>query len=433
MAAGASIGSIYARIGADTSDLQAKLAQANTSLGRFAKDTDTFGRSASTGLGQAGATAGQVARRVSAMGTIVDQVTGSNSAGYIVVGHSALEMGRSVLEGAGAVTKLGVATQAVGVVIKGFGAGPVAGAILASLALGGAVGTVFNKFAGLGYLLQDIAHGPTKDFGDSLAKDETLFRTTVDQVEHLKTQLHLSGPEWAVNTTRTKESATQLAAMVEQITQHGRVVMQTKNVRDGYTQSFIDLGDKIRANQKILADYTAKVNETYGIVTKSDVTAKLKTTLLDLRVMQKEGIEAEQVIAAAGPAILEVIDKAKLVGVDVPLILGDMADAIKTKNNLWVGDLLRTLPGIPKEAADAAKVAGASLDEMGKRLEGSISGGFGRGIESGTNFGKQQLDAFIADVEGRPIKLRFDTSDLNNAIADALSGRARMTPGRAPA
>jgi len=68
---------------------------------------------------------------------------------------------------------------------------------------------------------------------------------------------------------------------------------------------------------------------------------------------------------------------------------------------------------------------------MGDDLAGSLSGGFGRGIQECTNAGRQALDEFMRETEGRrwQIRLEIDPADLQRQIQDAVSGITPRTGG----
>ena len=428
--AGSSIGSIYARIGADTSDFQAKLAAGMITLGKFATDAGRHGRAASSGLAIAGTAAGDVGRRLNAMAIVFDSVAGTSVSSYATIGRSALVMSRSVLEGANALMSMKTATTSVSAVVGAFGAGPVAGLVVAALAAGAAVGTFMLKVSGTSGLFA-TASGPLKDYAKALAGSEERFQSAAAQYEHMRTSLKLTGPEWDFQAVRTKENARRLAELIEAVEQHGRVITATKTVRDGYTQYYIDLGNKIRDNQQKLATYTEQVNKFYGVVTKSDVREQLKKTMVDLQVMQKEGIDAQQIIAAAGPKILEVIEQAKKMGVDVPPVLDNMAEAIKSKNDLWVGDLLRGLGTLPAAMREASAANAAELARVEAQFKSGIKGGFVDGTKEGLDSMQEQLGAAAANLKLR-IPVEFDMPDLQKLINDIVNGRIPPTTGSAP-
>jgi hypothetical protein len=423
--AGSSIGSIYARIGADTSDFQAKLAAGTISLNKFGTDAGRHGKAASTGLLMAGAAAGDVGRRLSAMAIVFDSVAGTSVSSYATIGRSALMMSRSVLEGANALMSMKTATSAVSAVVAAFGAGPVVGLVVAAAAAGAAIGTLLVKVTGTGALFT-TASGPVAEYAKALAASEERFQGVAAQYEHMRASLKLSGPEWDFQAVRTKENAKRLAELIEAVEQHGRVVNATKSVRDGYTQYYIDLGNKIRDNQQKLATYTEQVNRFYGVVTKTDIRDQLKKTMVDLQVMQKEGIDAQQIIEAAGPKILEVIEQAKKMGVDVPPVLDNMAEAIKSKNNLWVGDLLRGMGTLPAAMREASAANAAELARVEAQFKSGIKGGFVDGTKEGLDSMQEQLAAAAANLKVR-IPVEFASPDLETLIQSMIDGDRQKT------
>jgi hypothetical protein len=95
-------------------------------------------------------------------------------------------------------------------------------------------------------------------------------------------------------------------------------------------------------------------------------------------------------------------------------------------------DLFASFRGLPKEVDSSRAASAASLDRMGKDLEGSISGGFGRGAEEGVNFAKQQMDAWRAEIAANPIKVPFDIPNLRAEILAMIKGERPVTTGSAP-
>jgi hypothetical protein len=427
--AGSSIGSIYARIGADTSDFQAKLAQAGTHLNTFVAGAARTGKAASSGLAVAGQAAGEVGRSLRSMAVTVDMVAGTNIAAYAFMGSSALRMGKEVALGASSLSTVAAMTGTVGAAAAASAVG-VSALALAVGAVAGAAVYFATKGTGLQQMLTDES-GTLFVYAESLAKNEQAFRSAAMQVDHMKTSLKLSGPEWQYSTTRTKESALQLAILLEKITQHARVVVSTKPVRDGYTQSFLDLGDRIRANQQALATYTEQTNKFYGVVTKSDVRDQLKKTMIDLQVMQKEGINAQQIIENAGPKILAVIEQAKKMGIDVPPVLLSMAEAIQSKNDLWVGDLMTGLGKIPEAMRESSAANATELARVEAQFKSGIKGGFVEGTKEGIDSMQEQLAAAAANLK-LTIPIDFAHPDLETLIQSMIDGNRAKTTGSAP-
>ena len=120
------------------------------------------------------------------------------------------------------------------------------------------------------------------------------------------------------------------------------------------------------------------------------------------------------------------------VGFNMPKEAQDLGDAFRDDTGGALDALLKRwatmAPAIKTGVEDSRKY----LEQMGKDLEGSISGGFGRGAEEGVNFAKQQMDAWRAEIAANPIKVPFDIPNLRAEILAMIRGERPVTTGSAP-
>ncbi|HHQ47567.1 MAG TPA: phage tail tape measure protein, partial [Acidobacteria bacterium] len=99
------------------------------------------------------------------------------------------------------------------------------------------------------------------------------------------------------------------------------------------------------------------------------------------------------------------------------------SEAAKAANESVGGGLVKKMSGWFTSAAEvstkAAKQASQSWSVAGKDIEGSLSGGFGRGIQKGIKFGDQQLEAWRKKVGDQVmrIKVELDTADAERQLA----------------
>ena len=199
--------------------------------------------------------------------------------------------------------------------------------------------------------------------------------------------------------------------------------------------TFAALPVQEQMRQSILAmtqhetDLGAAVMKTYGILTETQAAAAVGDMEEKIRQVALAGGDAGQVLEKMGPDITKAVDAATKMGANVPFVMQDMAEAIKTGNASWLGDLMSGLKKTPEAAKEGADESAGYLDAMGNRLKGSISGGFGEGIKEGTNAGKQRFDEFVATVTQTPIRLSFDIPDLHQAVLDAVRGVLPNTGG----
>jgi hypothetical protein len=432
--AGTSIGSIYARIGADTSQFQQALASSNSDLGRWAGGVD-----------------GQTVRVESSMLRI------SRSASTVMTSMGLMggQVDFAIARILGSLGMLELAMPA------------------ALLVMAPKIGEFVNKITGLRDAFATAAP-PAMAMGEALFEDADRFKDAQDQLKHLLDQLGIAQPLWLQNGARTRENA---EATVRWMTEMHKLVKELRDADDATVDSIanqniidarlaeknkllqtsVDWLTKSREQQILFNDVWGKMipvgtqvamalgrgqaamkdlgDETikaYGILSETSALASVEDMEKKLRAVSLAGGDVGQVLEKMGPDITKAIEEAKKMGVAIPPMMEDVALAIDEKNKFWLGDLMASLKRTPDAAREAAAGSAKYLEAMGKNLEGSISGGFGRGIDEGTDYGKQQIDAFIRGIEGRPIKITFDVSDLDKAIADALSGRRRGTPGMAP-
>ena len=173
------------------------------------------------------------------------------------------------------------------------------------------------------------------------------------------------------------------------------------------------------------------MRRTYGIITEQEAAAQLEDLAKKMQAARDSGADVAQIAEKMGPAFASAFGEAKKLGVDVTGQFEQLAGAIERGDTYMLGRLLPTIGRIPEETSRAAETSKQYLDKMGDDLAGSLSGGFGRGIQEGTNAGRQALDEFMRETEGRrwQIRLEIDPADLQRQIQDAVSGLTPRTGG----
>jgi len=115
------------------------------------------------------------------------------------------------------------------------------------------------------------------------------------------------------------------------------------------------------------------------------------------------------------------------------------AEAAKAMSDAAGGGLVQKMSGwfttATEAATEAAKKTSKSWSVAGKNIEGSLSGGFGVGIEKGIKFGDQQMERWRKKVRDKgleiPIRLNFD--EAQRQIDDFRKNhRAPKTGGEVP-
>lgn len=322
------------------------------------------------------------------------------------------------------------------------------------------------------------------------------FATLKDQAIHLTEQLHLAVPEWVANATASEGTAQELlaynaalltghtalsqytpditaataalekqrgvvddlynagtneniqlaldlvqekshAALVEasnkMLADNAQAVRDVAAAHEGYQlPALYKVQMALAASQEAMRQFGAETEASYGIVTKQGAADALEVMQGKLRAVALAGADSGQVLEKMGPDIMKSVEEATKMGVAVPPLMKNMAEAVKSGNDLWLGNLMDGLKKTPDAAKQAADESGKVLDEMGNRLQSSISGGFGKGIQAGTDFGKQQFDAWVLQVGNTKIPLNFDMPDLHQAVLDAVRGIIPNTAGNNP-
>jgi hypothetical protein len=410
---------------------------------------------------------GQVEREAGAtaagLGRIGNRLRGEVTQPLLLAGLAATKFGgqltSSFMDSMGVTSKLGVATNglflATGrladsslMAIAAFGklsavklstrtlnAGLLALAVDAGQA-GWAVGRLIAEVTGLDNALREHAGKPTKQIAEALASSEQRYQATRAQVEALTRALHLSGPQWQTSSTRTAENAVRLAEVNAALLEH---VARRRSLMSTMTEYFRHLEQEDSLHIRNIATLEVarlKWLETEGVMTKAMATTAMAEMNKDLGTMAENGVAGAEILRGVGGRITELVERARAMGVDVPPLLGNMYDAIKEKNLLWIEDTARAMAKIgtamPKAIADSAEANKAELKRLEDLYAGTISGGFGRGTEEGVGFAKQQVDTWRRELEATPIVLKFDASAIRALFEEISKGQIPKTTGSAP-
>jgi hypothetical protein len=186
------------------------------------------------------------------------------------------------------------------------------------------------------------------------------------------------------------------------------------------------------AGAQKLKEFADEARRTAGVLNAEDLGAKVAALEKQIIAIAQSGGSASQTVAKLGTQFEEAVKLATELGVQLTPQFERAAEAIAGGPGLAMDDLFASFRGLPKEVDASRAASAASLAKMGKDLEGTISGGFGKGAEEGVNFAEQQVAAWMARLEATPIKLKFDASDLQRIIDAVNSGRMPTTTGSAP-
>jgi hypothetical protein len=188
----------------------------------------------------------------------------------------------------------------------------------------------------------------------------------------------------------------------------------------------------VAAGAQKMKEFADVARRSAGILNAEDLRAKAEALQRQVVAIAQSGGSASQTVAKLGDDFKTVIEIAKELGVQLPPEFERAAEAIAQGPGDAVNDLFASFRGLPKEIDASRAASAATLAKMGKDLQGTISGGFGKGAEEGVSFAEQQVTAWVARLEATPIKLSFDASDLQRIIDAVIRGRVPVTTSSAP-
>lgn len=436
MAGGVSLGAIFARLGLDSSQFQGGLAGAGSHLSRFEQETKRTGVSMSASLTPSFGVAALMAQQFG--GAIKDASAGIAD----MIGASPnLTNALATLSTSGvlAASSYGRLSLSVKDMAK---AGPDAALAMGNLALasfqlGNSIGKLaLEQFPELGRIVSTLAEGPTKLFGEQLAGNEALFRTTSNTLLKLREQLGLTGAEWRVSADRTRENAIRLAELYDRALMVKRGLSGLSEVAANAGKAVAGLGAASLASLSDAAKAVKGLRGEYDVLTAPDVKMAMLKLTADFQQLAAQGVSAGQLMAAFGDRVAEIRERAKeYTDLRIPDEFKRLADAVDGSGGsvAAVEALAKSLAStLPTAAGSGTAASKKALEDLGEQLKDSISGGFGMGAEEGTNFARQQYDKFLRETEGKRIPVRFqlDVEDLQRQLADAAAGAIARTGGR---
>ncbi|TAM44322.1 MAG: hypothetical protein EPN53_16730 [Acidobacteria bacterium] len=365
-------------------------------------------------------------------------------------------------------TKGVAAAESLGGAVKLLGtatAGAVAQWVVLPAIVGAASYAVTRFLAdvtGLDNVLREKAQKPLAELAAILAKDEGRFQEMRAQLEHLKTQLHLTGDEWDVNAVRSEESSRKLAVaitsatalvatgMAEQRAQIGTTVPQVDRLRGAFDQVRIALENAKKAGSvtKYIED---SLTGMYGVLNEEQAKGAAAKLAADFALIMVNGGGAGQAAEAFGPRVTDLMTKFKDLGVAVPKDLQAIADAIAEKNeggSTWAIEQLRKkiaqdLPGDAAQAAIALQSSlGDGIRKLAEQSKGSLDNiatvitRLGTGVtdslaktatDATTNL--QAIETEAKRITNHPYELEVNVKLNQQRLLEALQALGIETPG----
>lgn len=408
MAGGKQLGSVVARIGADTSEFQDGLKRAGVSMDGLEKEAARAAGHLESGIQKpmllAGKIAGQFAGDLSsASSQAVNAIGGIDDATKGAVAGVA-KLGDSVLSGAAAFGTLSNRT------LEFKNMSPATIASMGGLAI--AVGTVayeatrlLDKWTGFTDFLKDKAKTPVIEYGLLLAKDEEQFQLVGEQVDRLVSRLKLSGPEWQRNTEFTKDNAMQLAELQQRVvaeaSARNKATIETREHAEAMssaTRSQWDSAEAFAAQADATASY-------YDVMTRADVEEAMGKLVTDFETLVNRGASAGELMKGFGTKLEDVATSASTYqNLNVPNDFERLRDAIQSGSLSAVEDLAASLKNkLPEGAKAGSEAARKALEEASEKYADSLSGGMGRGIEKGISAGDQAIVAWMNELASKPV------------------------------
>jgi len=314
---------------------------------------------------------------------------------------------------------------------------------------------------------------PVGEMAAALVEDGAAMENVAAQVDMLAKRLGTSGEALGVNTAATMENAVGLlalrdalekelkqrqlgsAAYKDYLAQQKIAVERTAEQKKLYTESVAWLdalreaqvrfnivhGQFVPASAQVvialargreeLKSFADEARRSAGILNAEDLRAKV--TLLEKQIVAiaQSGGSASQTVASLGGQFEDLVKLAKELGVELTPQFERAAEAISQGPGLAMDDLFASFRGLPKEVDASRAASSASLDRMGKDLEGSLKGGFRDGIAGGISDATQELERWAAGATIK-IPVELDTAELQRQIEEIKRGRIPITTGSAP-
>lgn len=409
------LASLKVLVGADTSTFHSSMAKVDEKVQHSAGTMANAGRAMNAGISRpllvAGAMAQQFGGRLAGAATDAGLMTGAtgNLAGSLV------NLSESALMSVTAMGKISKGTMSFSTMSAGAAmgtAGLATAVLLGSKALTEFAMNLLNihpvleRFAKLAKSSAEIAGTYTRDEFDQAAA----------ALARLKEKLHLTGVEWQFSATYTKENALRVSELTEKLLKvpHavGTLVQSMINGAKSWGQQFRDTNAAIL---KSTDDIMAKQYEAFGLMSKPALLEGMNSLGRQVKAWVADGLSWEAILAAVNPKLDDMATAAgKFKDEKLTNNVSDLREAITGE---WVGGIdtvLARINKVPTSLSAATNESKLALIQMGVDLKGSISGGFGMGVQEGINAGKQALDKWIADMKSKPMifEAKFDVESL---------------------
>lgn len=358
--------------------------------------------------------------RVDAMGAIAD-LAGAAGFGRLAIAAAGVGAVYTVLKGATAayLADTMTAKSVTSELAEGYGGASVAGQRLAVQIMA----------------LQDLAIREGKERRGNV---EQLYAYTaaVASVTDAIYKENLAHNATAASATLTAKLAAERAA--EEIRLHHESVAALDAAKEAQARfnaehgKLVPVGAQVQIalarGQQQMKDFADETRRTLGVMNAQDLQAKAELLQRQIVAIARSGGSAAQTVDALGGQIGDVVKVAAELGVQLDPRFQEIAEAVKTGPGLAMDDLFARLRSLPKEVSASREASRAQLEALGEDLKGTVSGGFGRGIQEGIASGTQALQDWTRTTEV-VVPVRLDLSEAERQMDALRSGQIPNTGG----
>ena len=187
----------------------------------------------------------------------------------------------------------------------------------------------------------------------------------------------------------------------------------------------------LAAGAEKMRAFAEEARRSAGVMNAEDLRAKAEALEKQVVAIAQSGGAVSQTVAKLADDFKTVVDVAKELGVELTPQFERAAEAIAQGPGLAMDDLFASFRGLPKEVEASRAASAASLDRMGKDLEGKVKGGFLDGVAGGISDATKELERWAAGATIK-IPVELDIAELQRQIEEIKRGRIPITTGSAP-
>jgi len=317
------------------------------------------------------------------------------------------------------------------------------------------------------------ANKPMVEMADALVDDTVGMENLVQQIDSFAKRLGSSAEALGVTTVATRENAIGLLYLRDSLEKESKARRDSSQARLEFLESAKLAATQAAAETRLHAESVASLaaarqaqahfnvvhgqgvpivlqmtaalaagavkrrefeeetRRALGIFNAEDLRAKAAALEAQVIAIAQSGGSATQTVAKLGNQFEELTKVAAELGVQLSPQFDRAAEAIAQGPGLAMEDLFASFRGLPKEVEASRAASAASLDKMGKDLEGKVKGGFVDGVKDGIGDATRELEAWAAGAAIK-IPVELDLAAAQRQLEELKSGRIPTTTGSAP-